>query len=407
MRFHKLDKARDHRFWSIRVNDDIRLIVHKTDASLMLCYVDHHDRAYQWAERRKLEVHPKTGAAQLIEIRETVQEIAIPKYVEREVVIPSQPAAPKPPLFAAMADNELLSYGIPSEWLADVRKANEDSLFELANHLPAEAAEALLDLATGGTPIVPRPLTTAGDPFAHPDAQRRFRVMKDIEELARALDYPWEKWSIFLHPSQREMVERDYNGPARVAGSAGTGKTVVALHRAVFLARSDPDARVLLTTFSDTLANALRTKLRRLIGNQPLLAERIDVYAIDAIGRRLYDTQFGRAHIASPDAIRLAVSESAGQSADNKFSERFLFTEWEEVVDAWQLRSWEAYRDVQRLGRKTRLPAAQRAALWSIFERGAIESERARTDQLSGTVRSTSEPSRGKKAIAIRFRRCG
>ena len=95
MQFHKLDKAKDKNFWSVRVSRDIRLIVHKTDASLLLCYVGHHDNAYHWAERRKLETHPKTGAAQLVEVRETVQEITIPKYVEV-----AQPAPPKPPLFA-------------------------------------------------------------------------------------------------------------------------------------------------------------------------------------------------------------------------------------------------------------------------------------------------------------------
>ena len=88
--------------------------------------------------------------------------------------------------------------------------------------------------------------------------------MTNVEELQRALDFPWEKWTVFLHPEQRQWVERDYNGPARVSGSAGTGKTIVALHRAAHLARTNPDARVLLTTFSDTLANALQTKLKRL-----------------------------------------------------------------------------------------------------------------------------------------------
>jgi superfamily I DNA and RNA helicase len=83
--------------------------------------------------------------------------------------------------------------------------------------------------------------------------------MSGAEELEQALDYPWEKWTIFLHPTQQQLVERDYNGPARVAGSAGTGKTVVALHRAAFLARHNRDARVLLTTFSDTLARSLAT----------------------------------------------------------------------------------------------------------------------------------------------------
>src|SRR5580698_9572742 len=80
--FHRLDKARDKNFWSVRVNRDIRLIVHKTEASLLLCYVGHHDDAYNWAERRKLETHPTTGAAQLVEIRETVQQIIVPVYVQ-------------------------------------------------------------------------------------------------------------------------------------------------------------------------------------------------------------------------------------------------------------------------------------------------------------------------------------
>src|SRR5439155_15837674 len=129
------------------------------------------------------------------------------------------------------------------------------------DHLPAEAAEALLELATGGKPRAAHPAVLAVNPFEHPDAQRRFRVMTNVEELQRALDFPWEKWTVFLHPDQRQWVERDYDGPARVSGSAGTGKTIVALHQAAHLARTHPDARVLLTTFSDTLANALQTKL--------------------------------------------------------------------------------------------------------------------------------------------------
>lgn len=364
LQFHKLEKAKDRRFWSIRVSSDVRLIVHRTETSLLLCYAGHHDNAYHWAERRKLETHPKTGAAQFVEVRETVQEIAVPKYVEVAQAAPS-----KPLLFARISEDELLGYGVPAEWIADVRRANEDTLLELADHLPSEAAEALLDLATGVTPQAARPVAVGADPFAHPDAQRRFRVMNNQEELERALDYPWEKWTVFLHPAQRTLVERTYNGPARVAGSAGTGKTIVALHRAVFLTRANPDARVLLTTFSDTLSNALRTKLRRLISNEPRLGERLDVHSMNAIGRRLYEVNFGRPQIASRDTMREYLNEASGAIEGHKFSLHFLLTEWEQVVDAWQLQSWESYRDVVRLGRKTRLQEAQRAVLWSIFER--------------------------------------
>jgi len=176
MQFHKLDKAKDKHFWSVRVGSDIRLIVHKTDTSLLLCYTAHHDDAYLWAARRKLETHPQTGAAQLVEIRETVKEITIPKYVDVE-----QPAPPKPLLFADVPEDDLLSYGVPAEWLDDVRKASEDNVLELADHLPSEAAEALLDLATGVTPQIAQPVAANADPFDHPDAQRRFRVMNNVE----------------------------------------------------------------------------------------------------------------------------------------------------------------------------------------------------------------------------------
>lgn len=361
--FHKLDSAKDKNFWSVRVNKDIRLIVHKTDSSLLLCYVDHHDPAYRWAERRKLETHPKTGAAQLVEIRERVQEIVIPKYVEAE-----RPARPKPSLFKGISDNELLGYGVPPEWLQDVRQATEDTILELAAHLPAEAAEALLNLATGTVPMPPPAPVPAAASFEHPDAQRRFRVMTNKEELERALEYPWEKWSVFLHPAQREIVERDFSGPARVAGSAGTGKTIVALHRAVYLARQNPGGRVLLTTFSDTLANSLQTKLRRLISNEPRIGERLEVHSMGELGKRLFERNFGKIEIPTREQVRSELLNASKKAESHKFSLNFLLSEWEQVVDAWQLGSWEAYRDVARLGRKTRLSEKQRALLWSIFD---------------------------------------
>lgn len=365
MSFHKLDKAKDKSFWSVRVSSDIRIIVHRSDSSLLLCYVDHHDKAYAWAERRKLETHPKTGAAQLVEIRETVQEIQVPVYVQQK------PDAAL--LFSGVSDDELLSYGVPPEWLADVKQATENSLLTLADHLPAEAAEALLELATGGKPRILDFLAEQKSPFDHPDAQRRFRVMANVEELQRALDCPWEKWAVFLHPEQRQLVERDYSGPARVSGSAGTGKTVVALHRAAVLVRAHPEARVLLTTFSDTLANALQAKLKWLLSNEPRLAERIDVYSLEAIALRLYKSRIGAVSVASREQIRSLIDAASQVVGGHKFSLHFLLTEWEQVVDAWQLKGWEAYRDVARLGRKTRLPEAQRKVLWNIFERMQVE----------------------------------
>jgi len=186
---HKIDQAKDKNFWSVRVSDNIRMIVHRLDDSLLLCYVAHHENAYKWAERRKIETHPKTGAAQLVEVRETIQEIMVPRYV--------QETPPKPPLLADVSNDSLLSYGVPPEWLNDVRQTNEDTLLSLDGHLPSEAFEALMDIATGGKPEVAKPVASGTDPFTHPDAQLRFPVVKNIDELQRSLDGPWEKRSEF------------------------------------------------------------------------------------------------------------------------------------------------------------------------------------------------------------------
>ena len=359
---HKVERSKDPNFWSARVSRDIRIIIHKTEQVLVLCYVAHHDDAYRWAERRRLETHPKTGAAQIVEIRQVVREIEVPMYVEPA-------AAPTRPLpFDTIADEDLLAFGVPDEWIPEVRSADEDGILEVASHLPAEAAEALLELATGGRPQPTAPAPAGANPFEHPDAQRRFRTLTDQEELARALDYPWERWSVFLHPGQRDVVERDYSGPARVAGSAGTGKTVVALHRAVHLARTSENARVLLTTFSDTLASALLGKLRVLISGEPRLGERIEVHTTSSIARRLYERNFGTPSLATSHDIEDLVAGSATELGVTRFTQQFLVAEWNLVVDEWQLDTWEAYRDVLRLGRRRRLPEGMRQELWALFD---------------------------------------
>jgi hypothetical protein len=379
MRFHRLDRAKDPNFWSVRVNDGIRLIVHKTGEGLLLCYVGQHDEAYRWAERRKIERHPKTGAAQLVEVRETVREIAVPRYVEAPVA-PS-PTTARRAAFVGVSDEELLSFGVPPEWLKDVREATEDSLLDLCEHLPREASEALLDLATGAKPKVQQLGTATSDPFAHPDAQRRFRVMTNVEELERALEYPWEKWTVFLHPAQRDVVERRYSGPVRVAGSAGTGKTIVALHRAVRLARMHPTARVLLTTFSPTLAGFLRLKLGRLVGNERGVVERIEVSPLSTVAERVFTAAFGSPRVADDPTVDAILRTAAGTLGVRQFPERFMRSEWREVVDAWGIESWEEYRDVQRLGRKTRLSEPHRKALWSVFE--AVRAQLGREKQVT------------------------
>lgn len=365
---HRIDKARDPDFWSVRVNRDIRLVVHKRGASTMLAYVDHHDDAYAWAMRRRIEAHPTTGALQIVEVRETVVEVAAPK--------PIVPSAPKS-LFAKLDADALLSVGVPQDWIGDVLAADEDHFFTLSQHLPAEAAEALLEYAATGQlsrPVAAAPETT---PETHPDAQRRFRILESSAEIQAALDAPWDAWSVFLHPTQRGVVERTFNGPARVAGSAGTGKTVVALHRAARILRADPQARVLLSTFSTPLANALKGKMRVLLGaDHPTLsgiAPRLSVMSFEDAAFDLFQLAFARKpRIATQDRLADALEAAATTLGVAGFSRKFLLAEFSAVVDAWAVADLAAYAAVPRLGRKARLGTRQREALWPVFENARV-----------------------------------
>lgn len=352
---HRLDRARDQNFWSARVNSDLRIILHKKDGTTLLAYVDHHDDAYDWAERRKLESHPRTGAAQIVEIRETVQDVVIQRYIEE--------AVRKPPLFAAQDDDVLLSWGVPPEWLDTVRQATEDTFEDIATHLPDEAAEALLQAAVGEAPTV-RIGDDSGTGFAHPDAMRRFRVVGNQEELAAALDAPWDQWAVFLHPAQQEFVDRDFNGPARVIGSAGTGKTVVALHRAVRLAKEDADHKVLLATFNAELVEGLAEKIALLTRGQTDLRARITVSTLDAVAQDIVGAAGG--DIAGPAEVEAAL-EKALEETQTKIAATFLADEWAQIVDAWNVRDEAAYLDMPRLGRKVRMAQSRRAEVWGVM----------------------------------------
>lgn len=257
---------------------------------------------------------------------------------------------------------------MPAEWLADVRAATSDTLLVLADHLPSEAAEALLELATGGKPRVTARTAAANDPFA---ARRSAAIPRDGQHRGAGpgTRFPLGQVDRFPASEQRQWVERDYAGPARISGSAGTGKTIVALHRAVHLARQNPDARVLLATFSEALAAALQTRLNRLVSREPKLAERIDVHSLSAIGERLYKLHIGPVQRADRQSVAALLRTASDAVEGHEFSQQFLLAEWIDVVDAWQLDSWEAYRDVARLGRKTRLSEPQRQVLWSILSR--------------------------------------
>lgn len=360
LQMHRVEKTRSADIWSCRVGRDIRIILQMLTGDIVLAYVGHHDDAYRWAERRRIEPHPTTRAVQIVEPRELV-EIVAPAAVEPG-------AAPSPKLFDRLDRDSLLSIGVPVDWIADVLAATEDGFFELAPHLPEEAREGLLDYAATGQLKVPPPVALDSNPLQHPDSQRRFRVVEGVDEMRAALDAPFEKWAIFLHPTQRDIVERVHGGPARVVGSAGTGKTVVALHRVMRILSRDPDARVLLTTFSEPLSRALERKLRLMAGERGDLLRRVRVASFLQIAKEMHTLAFGRpAALVATQAIRTQLGKAATEQDVLEVSSQFLLSEWENVIDAWQIASLADYAEVPRIGRKSRLGPKQRERIWGVF----------------------------------------
>jgi hypothetical protein len=392
LQLHKVEASPG--FWTARVNQDIRLVLHKDGDQTLLAWVGHHDEAYRWAERRRLVQHERTGSMQFVPVIDgfetahafmsSVSYLSRPRgdmslldtpglenlgadLPERYIEGIEGIEGVKP--FADLSDDALLDVGVPRSWLEAVRATEETGAGELFDLLPAEAAEALLDYLTGGRledHIAPQAQPGA-DPFAHPDALRRFRVLDNVDELRAALDQPFEKWAVFLHPLQRDLVERDWKGPVRVSGSAGTGKTIVALHRAVHLAQADTAARVLLTTFSKPLAAALQRKLDVLTDPRPGLADRVAVRTLDQAAFALFTQQFGQPSLATDSQIQAIIRKARKAGMGGALSADFLFEEWREVVDAWHVTGADDYASVPRIGRRTRLGPVQRAAAWAVF----------------------------------------
>ena len=361
--YERVRGAKGANMWAFRVSADLRVIVHRTAESLVLCYVDHHAKAYAWAERRCLENHPVTGAAQIVEMVEKVVEIT--KYIT--TVKPQ--GIVELPIFRRFERNYVHALGVPDEWLDAVMNTNETDLLALLPKLPQEAAERLLQLACGDP--VPVPMAEQGESgFSHPDAQRRFRRVEDEHELKQALEFPWDQWLVFLHPSQRKVVERRYNGPARVSGAAGTGKTVVALHRAVHLAKRNPAAKILITTFSKTLALRLAWQAKQLVGSDSPLFSQLRIEHVHKVARDVIagSRSDALAIIQSSDAVELLEEAIVATGQQSVFSLAFLKAEWNAIIEPAGIDTWEAYRTANRSNRGTPSGNRGRFAAWRIFE---------------------------------------
>jgi superfamily I DNA/RNA helicase len=372
--YEKLTMCKDKNLRSVRINQDWRGIVFQPPKGnvYVLMYVDHHDDAYRWAKNRKIVIHPSTGALQIVVTEEIHQSVLTDAVTQT--------------LYGELTDQELLSLGTPVDLLTKVRQVvSEDDLDAMENILPVEAFEGLFLVAAGDTVTqvlaareVFMPETVDVEDydkaFDTPESQSRFFVLKDDDALITAMNSPLELWRIFLHPSQKRFAIGDRNGPMRVLGGAGTGKTVLAMHRAVWLAehRTGLGQKVLFTTFTRNLAVDIEQNLKKLC--TPSIFEKIEVINLDAwvfrflrqrkyLHRILFDYK--------KDELALKIWENALTIRDTsipELDEIFYREEWENIIQSQGIENLNDYRKARRVGRKKVLTRKKRDAIWPVFE---------------------------------------
>lgn len=407
LNLERVQSQRDANLWSVRATQDIRVILWRNGNLTLLLYAAHHDEAYQWAARHRIGTDPRSGAIQLI-LLPTVQEqtqppppLFIPSATAPaapDATIPLSPpdawpvppsvsggGAPPPPApFTYLDDASLLGYGAPVEWLAQIRSARsaDDFADRVAPDLPPDVADRLIALslglplttAEGEAPaefiesielaVEPPPLAATIRAAAEDQRLRvspvgqQFHPVSDLEELNRLLTHPLARWLAFLHPDQRRLVDRRFSGPVKVTGSAGTGKTVLAIHRARALARRGK--RILLTSYTNALCDNLSRQMDMLCSQEE--RQRIRILTVHAVATQLARAAGDRAttlrdHEAARD-LRAAAHPGLPISA------AALVGEWQAIIAPQGIVTWDAYRAARRAGRGRPLSVAQRKLVW-------------------------------------------
>ena len=353
-RLHRLNKIRSKNVWSARINDDLRAILLKDREDWFVLHADHHDPAYHWAKVRTLGRHSVTGAIQVVEVVETIREV--------EHVIETRASAASL-TFQEHADEYLLSLGVPEAWLPVIRKIRSDEeVSEVAEKLPIDVGLRLLDLADGLLPTPPSPIAPEDPAMDAPDTRDRFLLLDDIDGLEAALAAPMDRWLAFLHPDQSDLVSAIFSGPAKVSGSAGTGKTVVAMHRAKHLAKQGE--KVLFTTYVTALCENIESNINRLCN--PSLRSLITIKTVKKTALDLVKMVEPRARPAD-DKLVFGLLESKRLRYGHQYAARFVRTEWEQVVRQQGIETWAEYRRARRTGRGTGLKVTARKELWRVF----------------------------------------
>lgn len=372
LNYERIKGARDPHFRSVRIDDSYRGVIFKPDTGnvYMLLWVDTHDNAYAWAKNKVCHIHPETGSLQ-------VYDVVVAHGEGQGDLQPEGPA-----LFQAISERHLKRFGVPEELIPLVRSfQSQEELERASESLPQEAYEALFFLAEGFTVdevaqdmemAAPKRVDTEdyAKALEKPESKQRFYVVDDELELAAILHAPLEKWRVFLHPSQRAMVEKRWKGPVRVLGGAGTGKTVAALHRAKWLAQhifTKPDDRVLFTTFTRNLAADIQNNLRSICSKDVLRrieVVNLDRWVSDFLRRNgyKYEIDYGeRGRELWSRSLDIAPGEM-------DLDESFFRDEWERVIQPQGITSKQEYLKASRVGRGVPLSRKARLQIWPMFE---------------------------------------
>ena len=372
LNYERIRGAREPGMRSLRIDGGYRAIVLQpaTGNVHLLLWADKHDEAYAWAERHECRINRETGALQVYEPQAPPEEAAAPPADE-----------PRAGAFDGLRDRQLVRLGVPEAMLPDVRAIErEGDLDALQGRLPVEAYEALFLHLAGESyetlvlereaPESPVDPDDFGAALGRLDSQARFAIAHDQMELEAMLNAPLERWRVFLHPSQRRLAERHWNGPVQVLGGAGTGKTVVAMHRARWLARQlvrdgADGGRVLFTTWTRNLAVDIEANLRLICTPEEMA--RVEVTNLD---RWVSGFLHGRGY---EFRVKGQEPEAWDQALDLKdagldYPDAFYRDEWEQVVLAHGITTEDEYRRVSRIGRGTRLNRAARVRVWRVFE---------------------------------------
>ncbi|MEU7997915.1 UvrD-helicase domain-containing protein [Micromonospora sp. NPDC049060] len=368
----------DSRLMSARVNRDYRaLLLHIAERDYLLVAVKHRGEVYDDLSRYAYRINRVTGGIEVVDLAPVGDSI-----VGRVVPPEAEPEPTRKPLFDTYTDAQLLELGVSEPLLPQIRElTGETELLELLDRAPQLTTDVLFALFDG-TPYdeVLKQVTDpvrADDPVDPDDFETAVQrpatqVTSDDEALQAIIGEAFERWQIFLHPTQRKLVEKQYKGPARVGGGPGTGKTIVALHRVAHLARQLPpgtDRPILLTTFNRNLAADLRTRLLAL-GGQELVA-RVDIVNIDRLASRVVAEAKagGSRRVVDDNRVADLWSEFLIETGASGWDAEFLAAEWTQVILGQVLNSRTDYFKARRPNRGRSLTRVERDQIWQLTER--------------------------------------